>query len=42
MNVFYVSEGKHKGELTPENEKEYVEANTIFCSTVIEVLAKTL
>jgi hypothetical protein len=30
INVFWVSEGKPEGELTPEKEKEYSEANTIF------------
>jgi hypothetical protein len=42
MNVFWVSEGKHEGELSPENEKEYSEANTIFCGEMVEVLAETL
>jgi hypothetical protein len=42
MNVFWVSEGKPEGELTPEKEKEYLEANTIFCGAVVEVLAETL
>jgi hypothetical protein len=30
MNVFWVSEGKPEEELSPEKEKEYSEANTIF------------
>jgi hypothetical protein len=42
MNVFWVSEGKPEGELSPEKEKEYSEANTIFCGAVVGVLAKTL
>jgi hypothetical protein len=35
MNVFWVSKGKPKGELTPEKEKEYSEVNTIFCGAVV-------
>jgi hypothetical protein len=42
MNVFWVSEGKPEGQLSPEKEKEYSEANTIFCGAVIGVLVKTL
>jgi hypothetical protein len=42
INVFWVSEGKPEGELTPEKEKAYSEANTIFCGAVVEVLAETL
>jgi hypothetical protein len=42
MNMFWVSEGKLEGELTPEKEKDYLEANTIFCGAVIGVLAETL
>jgi hypothetical protein len=42
MNVFWVSEGKPEGELSLENEKEYSEANTIFCGAVVGVLTKTL
>jgi hypothetical protein len=42
MNVFWVSEGKPKGELTPEKEKAYSEANTIFCGAVVGVLIETL
>jgi hypothetical protein len=42
INVFWVSEGKPDGELTPEKEKAYSEANTIFCGAVVEVLAETL
>jgi hypothetical protein len=37
-----VSEGKLEGELTLEKEKEYSEADTIFCGTVVGVLAETL
>jgi hypothetical protein len=42
MNVFWVSEGKFVGELTPEKEKKYSEANTIFCGAIVRVLAETL
>jgi hypothetical protein len=42
MNVFWVPEGKPEGELSPEKEKEYSEANTIFCDTVVGVLVETL
>jgi hypothetical protein len=42
MNVFWVSEGKPKGELTPKKEKTYSEANIIFCSVMVGVLIKTL
>jgi hypothetical protein len=42
MNVFWGSEGKPEGELTPEKEKAYSEANTIFCGVVVGVLAETL
>jgi hypothetical protein len=40
--MFWVSEGKPKGELTHEKEKEYSEANIIFCGAVVGVLIKTL
>jgi hypothetical protein len=42
MNMFWVSKGKPDGELSPEKEKEYSEANTIFCGVVVGVLAETL
>jgi hypothetical protein len=42
MNMFWVSEGKPEGELSPEKEKEYSEVNTIFCGVVVGVLAETL
>jgi hypothetical protein len=42
MNVFWLFEGRLEGELTPEKEKEYLEANTIFCDTVVGVLAEIL
>jgi hypothetical protein len=42
MNVFWVFEGKPEGELTPEKDKEYSEANTIFCDTVVGVLVESL
>jgi hypothetical protein len=41
MNVLWVSKGKPKGERIPEKEKEYSEANTIFCGAVVGVLAET-
>jgi hypothetical protein len=37
-----VSEGKPEGEFTPEKEKEYSEANILFCGAVVGVLAETL
>jgi hypothetical protein len=42
MNMFWVSEFKSEGELTPEKEKEYSEANTIFCGAMVVVLAEAL
>jgi hypothetical protein len=42
MNVFWVSEGKPEGELSPEKEKEYSKGNTIFCGAVVDVHAETL
>jgi hypothetical protein len=42
MNVFWVFEGKHEGELTHEKEKAYLKANTIFCGAMVKVLNKTL
>jgi hypothetical protein len=42
MNMFWVSEGKPEGELTPEKEMVYSEANTIFCGAVDGVLAESL
>jgi hypothetical protein len=41
MNRFWVSEGEPEGELSPEKEKEYSKANTIFCDMVVGVLTKT-
>jgi hypothetical protein len=40
--MFWVFEGKPEGELTPEKEKAYSEANSIFCGVVVGVLAETL
>jgi hypothetical protein len=40
--VFYVSNGKPKGQLTPQQEKEYEEANIIFIGTVIGALVDHL
>jgi hypothetical protein len=42
INVFYVSEGKPEGELSPKKKKEDSEANTIFCGVVVGVLVETL
>jgi hypothetical protein len=40
MNVFWVSEGKPEGELTPKKEKAYLEANTIFVVLWLEYLQR--
>jgi hypothetical protein len=40
--VFYVSNGKPEGQLTPQQEKEYEEANIIFIGTVIGALVDHL
>jgi hypothetical protein len=42
INVFYVYEGKPKGEISLENEKEYSKANTIFCGVLVEILVESL
>jgi hypothetical protein len=42
MNMFWVSEGKPEGELSPKKEKEYSKANTIFCGAMVGVLTETL
>jgi hypothetical protein len=42
MNMFWVSDGKSEGELTPKKEKSYSEVNTIFCGVVVGVLVETL
>jgi hypothetical protein len=42
MNVFYVSKGKPKGALNPEQEKEYDHANTIFTGAVLSALVDRL
>jgi hypothetical protein len=42
MNVFWVSEGKPEGKLTPKKEKAYLEANTIFYDVMVGVLAESL
>jgi hypothetical protein len=42
INVFWVSMGKLEGELTPEKEKAYSEANTIFYGAVVGVLTESL
>jgi hypothetical protein len=41
MNVFWVSEDKLEGELTPKKEKTYLEASTIFCDDVVGILAES-
>jgi acyl CoA:acetate/3-ketoacid CoA transferase alpha subunit len=38
MNVIHVSKGKPEGRLTPEEEKKYDEANTIFTGAILIVL----
>jgi hypothetical protein len=40
--VFYVSEGKPEGELSPDKEKEYSEVITNFYGVVVKVFAETL
>jgi hypothetical protein len=42
MNMFWVSEGNPIGELTPQKEKDYSEANTIFCGDVVGVHIESL
>jgi hypothetical protein len=42
MNVFHVSKGKPEGRLTPEQEKEYDHANTIFTGAVLSALVDHL
>ena len=42
MNVFWVSEGKPDGVLTPDKEKEYSEANTLFLDVVISINVECL
>jgi hypothetical protein len=42
INVFWVSEGKPEGELTPEKEKAYLKVNIIFYGAVVGVLTETL
>jgi hypothetical protein len=42
MNVFHVSKGKPEGGLTPEQEKEYDHANTIFTGAVLSALVDRL
>jgi hypothetical protein len=42
MNVFHVSKGKPEGALTPEQEKEYDHANTIFTGAVLSALVDRL
>jgi hypothetical protein len=42
MGMFWVSNGKHEGQLTPEQEKTYEEANTLFAGVVIGALVDHL
>jgi hypothetical protein len=42
MNVFHVSKGKPEGALTPEQEKEYDHANTIFTGAGLRALVDHL
>ena len=42
MNVFHVSKGRPEGPLTPEQEKEYDHANTIFTRAVLSALVNRL
>jgi hypothetical protein len=42
MNVFHVSKGKPEGTLTPEQEKEYDHANTIFTEAVLSAYVDRL
>ncbi|XP_025823852.1 uncharacterized protein LOC112899560 isoform X1 [Panicum hallii] len=42
MNVLWVSKGKPEGPLTPEQEKAFTEANTVFVGAVIGTLVDRL
>jgi hypothetical protein len=42
MNLLWVSDGKLEGELTPEKEKAYLEANTIFYGAMVGALIESL
>jgi hypothetical protein len=42
VNVFHVSKGKPEGILTPEEEKKYDDANTIFIVAILSVLVVRL
>ena len=42
MNVFHVSKGRPEGPLTPEQEKEYDHANTMFTGAVLSALVDRL
>jgi hypothetical protein len=42
LNVFHVSQGKPEGVLTPEEEKKYDNANTIFTGAILSVLVDHL
>jgi hypothetical protein len=42
MNVLWVSKGKSKETLTPEQEKAFTEANTLFVGAVIDTLVDHL
>jgi hypothetical protein len=42
MNMFHVSKGKSESILTPEEEKKYSDANTIFTGAILSVLVDHL
>jgi hypothetical protein len=42
MNVFHVSKGKPKDILTPEENKNYDDANTIFTGAILGILVDCL
>ena len=42
MNVFHVSKGRPEGPLTPEQEKEYDHANTMFTGAILSALVDRL
>jgi hypothetical protein len=38
MNVFHISKDKSEGVLTPEKDKKYDDANTIFTGAILSIL----
>jgi hypothetical protein len=42
MNVLWASKGKPEGVLTPEQEKAFTDANTLFVGAVIGTLVERL